>query len=91
MPPNVSGVPIGLCRYAWALKYWNPVTGLAVVRCGRDMHREVWAAMTLIRDVKGRSVAVRVLHNGSTLRSSQRAAMEHSEAGLDVLFDFVAL
>ena len=34
--------------------------------------------MTLMRDVKGRSVAVRVLHNGSTLRSSQQAALTHS-------------
>jgi hypothetical protein len=42
------------------------------------MHREVWAALTLMRDVKGRSVAVRVMHNGSTLRSSQQAALAHS-------------
>ena len=60
---------------------WNDgfyVEGLAIVRCGRDVHREVWAALTLMRDVKGRSVAVRVLHNGSTLRSSQQAALSHS-------------
>ena len=52
--------------------------GLAVVRC-EDIHREVWATMTLMREVKGRSVVVRVLHNGSTLRSSQRSALARSE------------
>lgn len=75
---NFGDVSAGAALASMALKYWNPVTGLAIVRCGRDMHREVWAAMTLMRDVKGRSVAVRVIHNGSTLRSSQQAALEHS-------------
>ena len=35
--------------------------------------------MTLLRDVKGRSITVRVLHNGGTLRSSQAAALRHSK------------
>ena len=76
---NFGDVAAGAALGSLSLKYWNAVTGLAVVRCGRDIHREVWATMTLMREVKGRSVVVRVLHNGSTLRSSQRSALARSE------------
>ena len=75
---NFGDVSAGAALASMAVRYFNPVTGLAIVRCGRDMHREVWATMTLMREVKGRSLAVRVLHNGSTLRSSQQAALTHS-------------
>ena len=43
------------------------------------IRKEMWASMTLLREVKGRSVAVRVRHCASTLRSSQRAAIERME------------
>ena len=79
MALNFGDVGAGVSLGGTAVKYWNPQTGLAVVRCGRDIHRKVWAAMTLLREVKGRSVAVRVSHCGGTLRSSQRAAIERSE------------
>jgi len=76
---NFGDVCAGAALGSMALKYWNPTTGLAVLRCSRDIHREVLATLTLTRNIRGRSVAIRVVHNGSTLRSSQRAALEHSE------------
>ena len=76
---NFGDIGAGAALSSVAVKYWDPATGLGVVRCGRDVHREVWCCMTLLRDVKGRSVTVRVLHNGGTLRSSQAAALRHSE------------
>ena len=75
---NFGDAGSGAAHSSVAVKYWNATTGLGVVRCGRDVHREVWCGMTLLRDVKGRSVTVRVLHNGGTLRSSQAAALRHS-------------
>ena len=63
-----------------AVKYWSATTSLAVVRCGRDAHRRVWASMTMLRDVKGRAVVARVLHNASTLRSSRAATRSRVEA-----------
>ena len=56
---NFGDVGSGAAHSSVAVKYWNATTGLGVVRCGRDVHREVWCGMTLLRDVKGRSVTVR--------------------------------
>jgi hypothetical protein len=36
--------------------------------------------MTMLRDVKGRAVVARVLHNASTLRSSRAATRSRVEA-----------
>ena len=79
---NFGDVAAGAALGSLSLKYWNAVTGLAVVRCGRDIHREVWATMTLMREVKGRSVVVRVLHNGSTLRSSSALGAREERGGV---------
>ena len=70
----------GAAAAGLAVKYWSATTSLAVVRCGRDAHRRVWASMTMLRDVKGRAVVARVLHNASTLRSSRAATRSRVEA-----------
>jgi ribonuclease P/MRP protein subunit POP5 len=70
---DFGDVGAGAAAAGLAVKYWSATTSLAVVRCGRDAHRRVWASMTMLRDVKGRAVVARVLHNASTLRSSRAA------------------
>mgnify|MGYP001224471313 FL=1 len=82
---NFGDVGSGAFMGSVNVKYWNPVCGIAVVRVGRDIYRKLWASMTLLREIKGRSVAVRVLHVGSTLRSSQNASIERIESKYEKL------
>ena len=77
---DFGDVGAGAAAAGLAVKYWSATTSLAVVRCGRDAHRRVWASMTMLRDVKGRAVVARVLHNASTLRSSRAATKSRVEA-----------
>ena len=77
---DFGDVGAGAAAAGLAVKYWSATTSLAVVRCGRDAHRRVWASMTMLRDVKGRAVVARVLHNASTLRSSRAATRSRVEA-----------
>lgn len=77
---DFGDVGAGAAAVGLAVKYWSATTSLAVVRCGRDAHRRVWASMTMLRDVKGRAVVARVLHNASTLRSSRAATRSRVEA-----------
>jgi len=77
---DFGDVGAGAAAAGLAVKYWSVTTSLAVVRCGRDAHRRVWASMTMLRDVKGRAVVARVLHNASTLRSSRAATRSRVEA-----------
>ena len=58
---------------------------------GAELHRaalqqppgtQVWAALSLITEIRHRAVLVRLLHLGGTLASCQRAALAHSRAAL---------
>lgn len=46
------------------VKYYSPSTSLLILRCARDVEPTVRAAITFIRQIKGRDVIVRVLHVG---------------------------
>jgi ribonuclease P/MRP protein subunit POP5 len=72
-------VAAGVARGAVSVKRWDPRASLLLLRCGRDEHREVWGALTMLRDVGGRSVAARVVHVGGTMRSATRAGVAWSE------------
>lgn len=56
-----------------------PVTGLCIVRSGRDHFRMVWAAMTFITHLDNREpVMLRVIHVGGSIRSCQIAAVKYN-------------
>ena len=76
---NFGDVAAGVARGAVSVKRWDPRVSLLLLRCARETHREVWGALTMLRDVGGRSVAVRVVHVGGTLRSASRAGEAWSE------------
>eukprot|EP00735_Rhodelphis_limneticus_P010553 TRINITY_DN3318_c0_g1::TRINITY_DN3318_c0_g1_i1::g.30972::m.30972 TRINITY_DN3318_c0_g1::TRINITY_DN3318_c0_g1_i1::g.30972 ORF type:complete len:151 (+),score=7.35,sp/Q9UU90/POP5_SCHPO/36.15/3e-25,RNase_P_Rpp14/PF01900.14/5.4e-31,KRAB/PF01352.22/1.9e+03,KRAB/PF01352.22/0.27 TRINITY_DN3318_c0_g1_i1:96-548(+) len=61
------------------VKYFSPVTGLAIIRSPRDHFRQVWTCLTLITQVKGRPVSCRVFHVGGTMRSCQKVALKFSQ------------
>jgi RNase P/RNase MRP subunit POP5 len=83
---------LAVVQTALQVKYFNPITGVAVVRCAREQVRTVWAALTLIETISchpGRRgsgpsgpstnvcVAIRVLHNSGTIKLCQEAAVKH--------------
>ena len=46
---------------ATAVKFYSPYTGLFVVRCDAAQHRNVWAAATLLTEIRRRVVAIRLV------------------------------
>jgi len=60
------------------VKYYSPVTSTLIIRCSRDVHRNVWAALTLLRSIKGVPVIVKVFHVSGTIRKTQHAAIAHN-------------
>lgn len=46
------------------VKYLSQVTSLAIVRCSRATAPTVWAAITLIRAIKGVECCATVVHIG---------------------------
>ena len=110
MAVNFGDYGLGMALASLSVKYYNPLTGLSVVRCSRDQCKEVChlsflkqcdqnhntemdiisgqmasqvlACLTTVTSIRHRTVLIRLLHNGGTLSSCQRAAMQHDAAAL---------
>jgi len=61
------------------VKYLNPLTNLFIVRATRTHYRLVWGAITLITSIMFRKVCIRVLHVGGSIKSCQKATIQHDE------------
>ncbi|KAK9819175.1 hypothetical protein WJX81_006362 [Elliptochloris bilobata] len=76
---------LGLALASLQVKFHSALTGLCIVRCSRDQHRQVWGALSTITEIRHRTVLLRLLHLGGTLASCQRTALAHSRASLAAL------
>lgn len=65
---------LGSALASFQVKFYNPVSNLCIVRCSRDEHREIWAALTLLTEIRHRVVALRMLHLTGALASCREAA-----------------
>ncbi|KAK9915984.1 hypothetical protein WJX75_006970 [Coccomyxa subellipsoidea] len=79
---NFGDYGLGICLASQQVKYYNPLTNLCIVRCGREQYKGVLASMTTITTFRYRTVMMHLLHNGGTLASCQRAAIDHNRAVL---------
>lgn len=64
------------------VKYINVTTRVALIRCPRDYHRAVWAAISMISNVHKVPCAINVLHLGGTIRSCQKFLVRHNQRKL---------
>ena len=67
------------------VKYFNPITGLAIIRCSRDSCKMVATALTLINDVDGVKCEFELLHTSGTIRHCQLKAIEYNRKIIDAL------
>lgn len=78
MQENFGEVGLGLVGESLTVKYANSDTNLYIVRCNREAHQQVWCAITLIKEIRQRTVLPRLLNVGGTIRTSKIAALKHS-------------
>lgn len=67
---SLQGIyPFGGCWLSVsAVKYFNPYTGIGIVRASRDFYRMVWASFTLINTIQAVSIAINAIHvSGMTI------------------------
>ena len=69
-------------QHSLNIKYLNAVTRVLILRCPRNHHKAVWAALTTITSLKKVPCAAHVLHVGGTIRSCQRALVKHNQVKL---------
>ena len=70
----------GCLQQSLNVKYYNPNTGLVMIRCSRAHLRLVWNAVMSLTLIKNRACRFTCLHIGGTIRSCQKKALEHSRA-----------
>lgn len=75
---NFGDAGWGLCAGLLAVKYYSPATRLLVVRCPTSFGSEAHASLALVRVVRGRPAALRVLAVASTQRSLRLALVHWS-------------
>eukprot|EP00746_Dinoflagellata_sp_MGD_P138340 gnl/MRDRNA2_/MRDRNA2_71995_c0_seq1.p1 gnl/MRDRNA2_/MRDRNA2_71995_c0~~gnl/MRDRNA2_/MRDRNA2_71995_c0_seq1.p1 ORF type:complete len:158 (+),score=27.34 gnl/MRDRNA2_/MRDRNA2_71995_c0_seq1:61-534(+) len=66
----------GAARVKLQLVHWCEHADLFLLRCSRALVEELWAALSLVSDVKGNRAILRVCHCGGTLRSCRSQAEE---------------
>jgi len=75
---NFGDIKGGAMAGGIIVKYFSPTTCLAVIRCSRESHKQVWSALTLLRSIKGQEVIARVIHVSGTIRKTQYEAIKHN-------------
>lgn len=65
----------GVTASTLMLKYFSPVTSTGILRVSRDYFNLVWAALSMIDDIQGRPVIVRVARVSGTIKKCEQAAI----------------
>jgi len=71
-------VGAGLVQHSLNVKYYNPITGLAIVRVIREYLHLAKHALLNLNAVRDRTVVVRTLHVAGTIRRCQEVAISHN-------------
>ena len=72
------GASLASCQ----IKYVHDPSGIFLIRCGRDMYRHVWLALTCIKSIEMRLCRCDVLRCSGSLSSSLAGLQE--EVGVDI-------
>ncbi|KAJ3175616.1 hypothetical protein HDU87_006114 [Geranomyces variabilis] len=73
---NFGDYGAGIAATSTAVKYFSPWTNTGVLRCARDHFELVWAALTFVTQLKGKSCTFRVVHVGGTIKSVQQETLD---------------
>lgn len=69
---GIGTISSSLSSKIYIVKYWNPVTGVAIVRIEREEFRKLWCCITFITHIRGRKVRPKVVYTAGTIRTCQR-------------------
>jgi len=61
------------------VKYFSPTTSTGILRCPREHHRLVWAALTLIKEILGKPVVIRVVRVSGTIKKAEQEGIRRAK------------
>ncbi len=69
----------GTAASSLIVKYFSQKTSTGIIRCSRDYHKLVCAALTMITKLNGKDVIVRIIRISGTIRKSEQAAIDRNK------------
>ena len=61
------------------MKYFSPTTSTGILRCPREHHRLVWAALTFIKEILGKPVVIRVVKVSGTIKKAEQEGIRRAK------------
>lgn len=62
-----------------SVKYFSPQTSKGIVRVSRDHYRLVWTVLSLMKELRGRPIVIRVVRVGGTIRKVEMEAIRRAK------------
>ncbi|KXN84370.1 Ribonucleases P/MRP protein subunit POP5, partial [Leucoagaricus sp. SymC.cos] len=75
---NFGDTGWGAVGLSLTVKYFSPMTNVAIIRVGRDQHRIAWGGITLMKEVDNWKFIPYVVHVSGTIKHAQLAAITHN-------------
>ncbi|KAJ4482239.1 hypothetical protein J3R30DRAFT_3681473 [Lentinula aciculospora] len=75
---NYGDVGWGAVGLSLSVKYFSPTTNVCIIRVGRDQHKIVWGALTLLNGIESAKFIPNVVHVSGTMKHVQLAAIAHN-------------
>lgn len=66
----------GCVKASLMIKYWNPDTGMLIVRIGRDFLKLGWNAINCVTEVANIKCIMSVIHCGGTIRVAKKVLLK---------------
>ncbi|KAG0328958.1 hypothetical protein BG000_000261 [Podila horticola] len=74
---NFGDYGAGLTQRPLTLKYFSPHTNIGIIRISREELHIVWGALTFIKELKGRSCMIKVIHTSGTIKKCQLTTIRY--------------
>lgn len=62
-----------------SVKYFSPQTSKGIVRVSRDHYRLVWTVLSLMKELKGKPIVIRVVRVGGTIKKVEKEAVRRAK------------
>lgn len=62
-----------------SVKYFSPQTSKGIVRVSRDHYRLVWTVLSLMKELKGKPIVIRVVRVGGTIKKVEKEAIRRAK------------
>jgi ribonuclease P/MRP protein subunit POP5 len=77
----------GLVSSSLSVRYFSAATSTGIIRVSRDHYRMVWAALTFIREISGKTCVMTVRRVSGTVKKAEQEILRRDKSALRAIRD----